>query len=200
MKAMNELVDKQRELMTAVPHPLRDDALKNMVAVKNAIENMLLYLAATGHKPWRPHPLGMDEKIKRLKALTVSLEAMLDTFKENVAPSDKIHDDILTRTLVSTFGAIEESIEFYNTQEDITRLYAQKVDEFTDSMMKESKQHRVEELTDELFFFLERMILAGIDWGAIINEYHRKWTVNMKRYADAKANNFEWDKRHEGKL
>lgn len=190
---MNQLIVAQQNLMDAVPHPLRDDALNNMLAVKDVTEKMLLYLASTGHKPWRPNPLPKEERAKRHYDLITAIGKALDTFKGNDEPSSIIHDDVNTRILTSTFGAIEESIEFYNTQLDLCK--PQNIDEY-----QKNKAHQVEELTDELFYFLERMIMTDINWDMVINEYHRKWEVNMKRYADSKKGDTSWDLRHEGQL
>ena len=66
--------------------------------------------------------------------------------------------------------------------------------------IKKEEDHQVEELTDELFFFLERMIMTNITWEMVVKKYHEKHAINMKRYADAKKNDFSWDERAKGQL
>jgi len=57
------------------------------------------------------------------------------------------------------------------------------------------EQSQLEELTDILFFFLELIEMSGFTLDQIETEYHRKWSVNMSRYEQGKAGNYNWDDR-----
>lgn len=192
---MNALLSKQKELMAAVPHPLRIDSFERMKTAKELIEAVLLYLNSTGHKPWRPNPLPLDTQSANLAAISSKLYDLENMEMRTMTPPKLTTDDINSRMLVSTFGGIEECIEFFNSRETLNKL-----DELNYEQRNIERFHSIEEITDELFFFLEKMALSGISWREIEKEYYRKWDVNMKRYADAKIGDFKWDKRHEGNL
>jgi len=57
------------------------------------------------------------------------------------------------------------------------------------------KEDQLEELTDQLFFFLEEVILSGFTWEDVVAQYHKKHTENLARYEKAKQGNFDWDLR-----
>ena len=57
------------------------------------------------------------------------------------------------------------------------------------------REQRLEELTDILFYYLELILLSGIDWPEIIEEYKRKHAENLQRYEKAKAGDYSWDDR-----
>ncbi len=170
--SMNIILDKQKELMARVPHPLREDAHRRMLAIASVFEKFLLYLTSTGHKPWRPYPL--DELVQKERFVT-AVES-IDDIDCYIDMDSKKVDTTKTRLLVSTFGTLEESLEFYRASVN-------------------GDSNTLEEITDELFFFMEKMILSGFTWEQIIQEYHRKWAVNIKRYEDAEKNDFSWDDR-----
>ncbi len=62
-----------------------------------------------------------------------------------------------------------------------------------------SKERRLEEITDMLFFMLEMVIFSGFTWKEILEEYDRKWEENNERYRRSKVGDFGWDKRAETK-
>lgn len=57
------------------------------------------------------------------------------------------------------------------------------------------KENQLEELTDMLFFYLESVLLSDFSWEQVIEQYHKKWSVNMERYRRALANDYGWDDR-----
>ena len=59
------------------------------------------------------------------------------------------------------------------------------------------REAQLEELTDILFYYLELILLSGIDWSEIVAEYKRKHQENLQRYEKAKAGDYSWDKRGE---
>lgn len=192
---VDEILRKQKELMDAVPHPLREDAHVRMLKAKNVIKFLLLYLNSTGHKPWRPNPLPREEQLKNLFKVGFALRDLEEMHLKYPEPSTVVNDTTGSRILVSTFGGLEEIIEFYESWQERTQT-AGWVEGMTNADLdREMRAHMLEELTDELFFFLERMILVDFSWTEVINEYHRKWEVNMKRYADAKKGDYSWDDR-----
>lgn len=176
---MEDLVLKQKELMEKVPHDVKQGALLKMVSGLRVIDSMLKYLNSTGHKPWRPIPLSEEEQ-----------KNLLTSFRENTEVFNLLHnmpfaqkDDISklgvqSRQMISAYGIIEESVEYMNSIMD-----------------NDPPAHKIEELTDILFFYLEQIILSGFSWGDICEEYYRKHAVNLKRYEDGKKNDYSWDKR-----
>ncbi|MDD3493596.1 MAG: hypothetical protein PHZ19_08900 [Candidatus Thermoplasmatota archaeon] len=192
---MDILVSKQRELMEAVPHPLRDDAFERMDAARELISNLLLYLNSTGHKPWRPKPLHREVQLAHLLSVGDKLDKLGKLHLQFKKQSQNSSDVIGRRLLVSTFGAIEEAIEFYDS------WFGSVVDDMAEDsptkkqILIQDRKDMLEELTDELFFFLERMILVGFTWDEVIQEYHRKWGVNMERYRRGKEGDYSWDDR-----
>ena len=66
--AIEDLTQKQQELMEKVPHTLRHDSLVKMQASAHIIGSLLRYLGSTGHKPWRPIPLSALEQDNLLHA------------------------------------------------------------------------------------------------------------------------------------
>ncbi len=169
---MDIILFKQKQLMEKVPHPVRDDAYLRMLAISDVFKRFLLYLTSTGHKPWRPNPLDAKTQKDRLDDAIIA-----STCVPTVIPADsKLIDTPKSRMLVSTFGSIEESLEFIDAVWD-------------------DQPNKLEELTDELFFFLEKMALSGFTWEQVVDEYYRKWEVNIKRYQDAEKNDYSWDDR-----
>lgn len=192
---VDEILRKQKELMGAVPHPLREDAHLRMLKAKNVIKFLLLYLNSTGHKPWRPNPLPRDEQTKNLFMAGFALKDLEEAHLKYPGPSSVVNDTIGSRILVSTFGGLEEIIEFYDSWLERSQVAGWQGGMTNADLDKENRAHMLEEITDELFYFLERMILVNFTWEEVINEYHRKWEVNMKRYADAKKGDYTWDDR-----
>jgi len=58
-------------------------------------------------------------------------------------------------------------------------------------------EDQLEELTDQLFFFLEEVIVSPFTWEQVVAQYHRKHAINLQRYEDAKKGRYDWDKRKE---
>lgn len=183
---MNELVLKQKELMDRVPHELRPDSYVKMVSGLKIMGSLLRYLNSTGHKPWRPNPLSPITQQHLLKEIRDNVSELSYIHSTNAgADKDLSANKTFQRQLISGFGIIEESIEYlesvWNGRDD-------------------NRPHRLEELTDILFFFLEQMILGEFTWEEVEAEYNRKWQVNINRYEAAEKGDFSWDKRSDKNL
>jgi len=174
-----ELLGMQKKLMEEVPHEVRPDVWPKMTAARSIIESLLLYLTACGHKPWRPQPLTEEERDKRLTNLVTKVSILItmhhDSFQIEV-------DEGLSRKVISAFGIIEESLEYIN------------------AVVQDDELNKLEELTDQLFFYLEQVAMSGFTLQQIEAEYKRKWQVNMKRYENAKKGDYSWDERNKGEL
>ena len=182
--AIEDLILKQQELMLRVPHTVRPDSFVKMVAGTKIVDVLLRYLNSTGHKPWRPTPLSAIVQEGLLKELKGNVETLSYIHSTNTgADKDFSSQDHFTRQLISAYGVIEETIEYVNSLSDGS-----------------DSAHKLEEITDVLFFFMEQMILGGFTWQEIEVEYKRKWAVNIKRYEDAKKGDYSWDKRDKGNL
>jgi phosphoribosyl-ATP pyrophosphohydrolase len=178
--AIEDLIAKQQELMDKVPHTLRPDSYVKMKRGVQIMESLLLYLNSTGHKPWRPNPLGPGIQANYL-ALVQDRVNILRT--DHFSKREEVPNELYARQLVSGFGVIEETIEYLNSL-----------------VNEEPREHRLEELTDVMFFFMEQMILGGFTWEEVEIEYRRKHAVNLKRYEDAAKGDYEWDQRQKGRL
>lgn len=177
------ILNKQHDLMQKVPHTLRPDSFIKMQASLQLLDTLMRYLGSTGHKPWRPNPLS-----------SIVQAGLMADLKEKFTTLSYIHSTTLggdrdfsdtahyQRQLTSGFGIIEESVEYLN------------------SLRIGTRSEQLEELVDILFFFLEQMLLNEFTWPEIIEEYNRKWSINIKRYEDSKAGDYSWDKRAEQKL
>lgn len=182
--AIEELIEKQQELMLKVPHTVRPDSYMKMAAGVKIIDTLLRYLNSTGHKPWRPVPLEPLVQGKLLKDLkgNVGLLGYIHSINAG-ADKDFSHQEHYSRQLISAYGVIEETLEYVSSLSDGS-----------------DHAHKLEELTDVLFFYMEQMILGGFTWEEMEKEYLRKWEVNMERYRRAERGDYGWDKRKEGKL
>ncbi len=180
---INKLLEMQKQLMEKVPHELRQDVYSSVMCVKDMMEKLLLYLASLGHKPWRPNPLPLKVQQLRLEALMHSFNMLLITRYKGFKPSlDGEEYEKWSRKLISAFGVIEEVLEYLDCPED------------------KEDAHRLEELTDPLFFYLELVILSGFSWEQIQEQYIRKHAENLERYRKAKEGDYSWDKRMGGGL
>jgi len=183
---MEKLLEKQKELMASVPHDIRPGAFAKMVAGVKVVDVLLRYLNSTGHKPWRPNPLPDVVQQSLLKDLETSVATLVFIHRTDMG-ADKNYDHLglYPRQLVSTFGIVEEAIEYFNNLHPNSDA---------------TPEDRLEELTDVLFFWLEQLALSGFTWAMVEAEYQRKWAVNMDRYRRAKEGDYGWDKRGENKL
>jgi hypothetical protein len=197
LTSLDELRQKQQQLMESVPHPLREDAYRRMLAGKKIIENVVIYLNSTGHKPWRPNPLPRDKQLKALLEIGLALLDLELLHEKYPEPSKFINDTKTSRILVSTFGGMEELIEFFNSWGWRSTVTGWSGGASNEDLNKKWYADMLEELVDELFFFLERMVLVGFSWSEVVTEYHRKWRENMERYKKAKEGDYSWDKRSE---
>ncbi len=180
---INKLLEMQKQLMEKVPHDLRRDVYSDVMCVKDIIEKSLLFLNSLGHKPWRPNPLPPDMQQHQLEALSHSLDVLLMTHHGRFMPSLKDEEyEVWTRKLISAFGVIEETLEYLNCPRD------------------KDEAHRLEEVTDILFFYLETVILSEFTAEQVVEEYIRKHAVNLERYRKAKEGDYSWDRRNEGVL
>ena len=181
---IEDLINKQQELMLKVPHTVRPDSFMRMEAGVGVIDTLLRFLNSTAHKPWRPVPLPSLVQDKILEGLEERVRIFVYTHRANVDAGEKYSGkEHYSRQLISAYGVIEETIEYVNSLSDGS-----------------DRAHRLEELTDSLFFFMEQMILGEFTWSEVEKEYLRKWEVNMERYRRAKENDYGWDNRQEGKL
>jgi len=92
-------------------------------------------------------------------------------------------------SVVSALGIIEETMEYLNS----IGFKSWRPNPLP-------RQNQLEKLTDILFFYLELVIMSEFSWPEVVQEYHRKWEVNMDRYKRAREGDFSWDKRIEGGL
>lgn len=180
---MNKLIGMQEQLMEEVPHDVSAGAFVKMGAGIKIIDTLLRYLNSTGHKPWRPIPLTPVIQQGLLAAMTDKVDVLGYIHSTN-AGADKDFSNLshYSRQLISSYGIIEETLEYL------------------DSLVGHTRAERLEELTDILFFYLEQVILSEFDWAEVEEEYVRKHAVNLKRYEDAKKGDYSWDKREEGGL
>lgn len=177
---MNNLLEKQKQLMAEVPHDVSPGALVKMAAGVNVIDTLLRFLNSTGHKPWRPIPLSPFTQQHLLKELKEKVDALVFIHRTSFgADHDFSGQKHFSRQIISVLGIIEESIEYI------------------DSVVGKTRAEQLEEITDVLFFFLESMILGDFSWKEVEQEYHRKWKVNIDRYRRAKEGDYTWDKRGE---
>lgn len=175
---MERLVEKQKQLMEYVPHDVRPDALVKMVGGIKVLDTLLRFLNSTGHKPWRPIPLSPGTQQVLLAELKGSVNALAYIQRTNLGADKDLSDqEHYSRQVVSTFGVVEEAIEYVN------------------SLTKGGRAEQMEELTDMLFFWLEQLILSGFTWDEVVAEYFRKWDKNMERYRRAKEGDYKWDDR-----
>ena len=177
----NFLIYKQKELMAKVPHTVRPDVFPKMLAGRRIIEKLLLYVNSCGHKPWRTKPLVEGVQITNLLNLRAEVDNLVRIHEKHITTVGQV-PGAESRRLISALGIIEETLEYLNAVDSGT------------------KAEQLEEVTDILFFYLESVILGGFSWAEIEEEYVRKHAVNLKRYEDAAKGNWEWDKRHEGRL
>jgi len=65
---MKELLDKQKELMSHIPHGhiIKDGHQATVVAACGLIEEVMEYLNAIGFKSWRPNPLSREAQLEEL--------------------------------------------------------------------------------------------------------------------------------------
>lgn len=174
-----ELLSMQKQLMESVPHDVRPDIWPKLTAARGIIEMLLLYLAACGHKPWRPNPLEKAERDWRFFQFQDAVNRLAIIHQNN---PEWETDEALSRKVISAFGIIEESLEYIN------------------AVSQDDRPNQLEELTDILFFYLEQIAMSGFTLAEIEAEYKRKWVVNMKRYEDAEKGDFTWDQREKGEL
>jgi len=219
LSVMDDLQEKQRSLMELVPHPLRQDSYTRMVHVVKIMNALFMYCNSTGHKPWRPSPLSAEIQAKRLQDFISMVDEFVEVTKSLAPILENPLDNSSSRQLVSTFGAIEEALETYNACADANAKLAEVQDKYhvdfsspnaiekavedldLDKMIDLASELQLlhanilEEITDELFFYLERMILLGFTWEDIVDQYHRKHSINLNRYKRFKEGDTSWDTR-----
>lgn len=176
---LEELLDKQKQLMERVPHTVRPDAAVKMRIGVHILDVLLRYLNSTGHKPWRPNPLSPPVQHGLLKELKDQVGVLEYAHRTNQgADIDFSRSDEDIRKMVSAYGVIEESIEY-----------------MISVFENHDENHKLEELVDILFFWLEQVAMSGFSIQQVVDEYHRKWSVNIKRYEDGAKGDYSWDRR-----
>ncbi len=183
---MEDILAKQQELMDNVPHDIRIDAALKMGAGLHILDVLFRYLNSTGHKPWRPNPLPMAEQEELINELQnkVSLLTLIHRKPEKFDYTEDQVPELDRRRLISGCGIIEETVEYLNNVIGQTA----------------PKDHQLEELTDILFFYLEQVILSGFTYEQVVEQYHKKWEINMERYRKARENDYSWDDRRKDRL
>lgn len=63
---IEDLLEKQKELLKEVPHDVNKLTARRMVSGLGVIEETLEYLNSTGHKPWRPAPLSREAQLEEI--------------------------------------------------------------------------------------------------------------------------------------
>ena len=65
---MKDILDKQRELMTHIPHghTIKPDHQAIVVAACGLIEEVMEYLNSIGFKSWRPNPLPREKQLEEI--------------------------------------------------------------------------------------------------------------------------------------
>jgi len=79
--------------------------------------------------------------------------------------------------LTAAYGSIEETIETLNGFSKGTNT--------------------LEEITDQLFYWMEQAIIAGLTPDQIVEQYKVKHEINLNRYSALKAGDTSWDNRNE---
>lgn len=108
-----------------------------------------------------------------------------DELAKLVPHGHKITDNCLP-SVVAGIGVVEETLEYLNAIGFKT---------WRPNPLPRGEQ--LEELVDILHFFLELINFSGFSWEEVEREYWRKNAINRKRWADAKVNDYQWDKRSE---
>jgi len=176
---LDELLTKQKQLMEAVPHDVRPDAVVKMATGLKIIDVLLRYLNSIGHKPWRPNPLSPIVQQGLLRELGDKVNVLKYVHSTSIGHDlDTGHLDLDIRRMVSTFGIIEEATEHMNSV-----------------LSNDAESHRLEELVDILFFWLEQVAMSGFTMDQVVKEYHRKHSENLERYRKAKEGDWSWDRR-----
>lgn len=179
MSELNDLLAKQILLMDKVPHIVSPSALMKLKACLKLLDTLLRYYNSVGCKPWRPAPLSPIVQQGLLKQLKDDLGTLEYIHRTNLGHDIDVNAlGVLPRQYISGFGIVEESIEYMNSLTDGS-----------------TPEHRLEEHVDVLFFWLEQLAMSGSSTDQVLEEYHRKWAINIKRYEDSAKGNWEWDKR-----
>jgi hypothetical protein len=171
---LDPMFKDQQQLISNVPHEVRIDALQQMQTGMRIIESLILYLNSIGRKPWRPNQLQEETQRAYLSQINNHIRDLITYHNVRNKNTDLV-DTKTVRLFTATYGTIEESIEFLN------------------GVFKDTNP--LEELTDELFYFMEQAIIAGYTPDQIKAQYDKKHEINLKRYVAGKANDFSWDDR-----
>jgi len=180
---IEDLIEKQKELMEQVPHGVNNRVLVRMDTARDVIEKLLLYLSSCGHKPWRPKPLSREQQDGRFKLFLAQI-SRLESYHKGLLEAGPLINTKGSRNLVSALGVIEEAVEYLDAVDKTPS----------------DRQSQLEEITDILFFYLELLVLGGFTWAEIEEEYMRKHAVNLERYRRAKEGDYGWNHRDEGRL
>lgn len=103
-----------------------------------------------------------------------------------VPHSDEHYKGKMGYQITACLGIIEETIEY---------LSAIGYKPWRPNPLPRNKQ--LEEIVDQLFFYLEEIMFSGFTLDEIVDGYTAKWYENMNRYKKAKAGDFSWDNRLE---
>jgi len=173
---LNDMFADQKELIRQVPHEVRIDAALQMEKGIRIIESLLLYLNSIGRKPWRPSQLPYETQYAFLSQLQNSVTD-LRNFHLQGKKDKEPRDTENIRMLTAAYGSIEETIETLN------------------GFYKDT--NTLEEITDQLFYWMEQAIITGFTPDQIQTAYKAKHEINIKRYTSLKSGDTSWDDRDE---
>jgi len=117
------------------------------------------------------------------------LDALLELQRilwSQVPKSDGYYQGVLAHRITASLGLIEETMEY---------LSSIGYKPWRPTPLPKEKQ--LEELVDQLFFYLELIMFSGFTIEQVVEGYTTKWYENMDRYRKAKQNDYSWDKRLE---
>ena len=122
------------------------------------------------------------------EALPLTMELLLkkqETLMAHIPHGHVIKQNHQSR-VIAGMGLIEETLEYLNS-----------VGVKSWRPIPLPLDDQLEELTDVFFFYLEMILLSGFSWAQVVEQYNRKWKVNMERYRRAEKDDYGWDKRSE---
>lgn len=172
---IDKMIESQKLLIANVEHSVDEDNFERMKIVLNIIENAILYINSTGRKPWRATPLAKLHQKNFMKQLDNSYTNLVKMYGVELNPTRV--DTPKLRLLTATFGSIEESLETVN------------------SYNSHKSADILEEVTDEFFFFMEKLILLGITPRQLERQYYKKLEINLARYKSTREGDTSWDDR-----
>ena len=103
-----------------------------------------------------------------------------------VPPVEGHYTPELIKKMVAGYGIIEEVIEYLNSVG---------FKSWRPKPLPRDKQ--LEEIVDQLFFYLEMVLFSGFSMEEVVDGYVNKWYENISRYKKLSEGDTSWDKRME---